>query len=164
MDGEQDGKDGIWTTLRFLEKCHPGIRAIYRYWDGKRRGRRMPARSDFDPVLEVPRLLRHMILVDVHGNPLRLVYRLVGTGETEMRGDDPTGKDVTQNFFGKDLETVLSNYNCVIENRSYLYRNDPVMRPGGWHVYSERLFMPLSTDGEAVDMIMVYTVWKDWTR
>lgn len=164
MDREQDGGDGIWKTPRFLEKCHPGIRAVYRYWDGKRRGRGMPARSDFDPVLEVPRLLRHLILVDVHHDPLRLAYRLVGTGEAEMRGSDPTGKDVTQGFFGKDLETVLANYRYVIENRSFLYRNDPVARPGGWHIYSERLFMPLSENGETVDMIMIYTVWKHWAR
>src|SRR3954465_8270682 len=35
------------------------------YWESKRAGRRMPARRDLDPVLEIPNLLRWIILVDV---------------------------------------------------------------------------------------------------
>lgn len=32
----------------------PDIAAFYDYWDGKRRGRDMPARADIDPLEIVP--------------------------------------------------------------------------------------------------------------
>jgi hypothetical protein len=35
---------------------------LYRYWDGRRNGRLMPARRDIDPV-DFPALLRHVSLI-----------------------------------------------------------------------------------------------------
>ena len=50
------------------------------YWESKRSGRRMPARRDFDPVFEVPRLLPWIVLVDVLHEPLDFRFRLIGSG------------------------------------------------------------------------------------
>ena len=160
MADEQDETGGTWTTEAFLAQCHADIRTIFAYWDGKRRGRPMPARRDLDPVLDIPRLLPNLMLVDVHRSPFRLTYRLVGTGEVEYRGGDPTGKDVAEHFFGRSRTITLFNYASVIERRAYLYRSDPTPTPDGWHVNSEIIFLPLSADGETVDMIMVYRVWQ----
>ena len=160
MSGEQDGADGIWTTAAFLARCAPEIRTIFEYWNGKRGNRRMPARRDLDPVLEIPQLLPSLTLVDVHHDPFRLIYRLVGTVEAQRRGNDPTGKDVLRHFFGTKMATPLFNYTSVIERRSFLYRADPIPTRDGWHVNVARLFLPLSDDGETVDIVMLYRVWE----
>src|SRR3546814_13207096 len=89
MPQQPDGADGIWTTEAFLGRCHPDIRSIFDYWNGRRRGRRMPARGDFDPLLETPRLLPTLSLVDAHRPPFRPTSRLVGTTEVQNVGCAP---------------------------------------------------------------------------
>ncbi len=80
------------------------VLAGFRYWDGKRQGRPVPARGDLDPVIEIPTLLPHIILFDVRRDPLDFRFRLVGTNVrrnlsrdyvghwfTEFPNYDPTG-------------------------------------------------------------------------
>src|SRR5687768_5977288 len=50
------------------------------YWESKRAGRAMPARRDLDPVLEIPKLVPWVVLVDVLRDPLDFRFRLIGTG------------------------------------------------------------------------------------
>ena len=66
------------------------IRGIYKYWDSKRQGRRMPSRADMDPV-EISEYLSNVILVDVFYEPLWFRYWLVGKDSAKKRGFDPTG-------------------------------------------------------------------------
>ena len=62
------------------------------YWESKRAGRRMPARRDLDPVLEIPNLLRWIILVDVLRDPLDFRYRVIGSGVVDRSRQNYTGK------------------------------------------------------------------------
>src|SRR5215510_13054763 len=72
------------------------IRALFEYWRSKRQGRTMPACADLDPS-ELKMMLPSMILVDVvydATGKADFVYRLLGTHEVEVRGENPTGKRV----------------------------------------------------------------------
>ena len=73
-----------------IQSRNERIRGIYKYWDSKRQGRRMPSTTDMDPV-EIPEYLSNVILVDVFYEPLWFRYRLVGTDSVKNRGFDPTG-------------------------------------------------------------------------
>ncbi len=53
------------------------------------RGRTLPSRWDIDPI-EIPRLLPHIMLVDVMG-PSLYRYRLVGTEIATTMGVNATG-------------------------------------------------------------------------
>jgi hypothetical protein len=53
------------------------------------RGRALPSRSDIDPI-EIPRLLPHIMLVDVMG-PGLYRYRLVGTEIATAMGVNARG-------------------------------------------------------------------------
>lgn len=151
--------NGTWRTLDFLSDCDMDLRALYEYWDAKRETRPMPARRDLDPV-DFPRLLPNISLVDVGSDPLRLTYRLVGTNEVNKLGYDPTGQEVGEHFFGSSSHDVVDTFRQVIDGQIAVYRNDPVEDPTDWHVQSERLYLPLSDDGHAVNMVMVYVVWR----
>lgn len=66
-----------------VDSATPLLRSVHAYWDGKRRGRRMPARADLDPA-EIKLLLPHLVLMDVLRDaspdwPLDFRYRLIGT-------------------------------------------------------------------------------------
>jgi len=138
------------------------LRVMFDYWRSKRAGRRMPARSDLDPS-EIKALLPNMILVDVvydaAGN-VDLVYRLAGTREVEVRGEDPTGKRVADAFCGPSLENVLGCYLSVVEGRQPFVDDDYFVRDGDDFADEANIFLPLSNDGERINMILVYTAYR----
>ena len=93
------------------------LRQLHRYWDGKRAGRAMPARSDIDPT-EIPALLPHIALIGVEKGPPRLYYRLIGTHIVEALGRDNTGKYFEEAFQGQMLEDITRVYDAVITSRA----------------------------------------------
>ena len=81
---------------------------------------------------------------------------LVGTRAVEYRGRDPTGKRVSEAFYGTTLEEALQTYQSVIDSREPLFRDDPMQREDYKQIREERLFLPFSEYGETVDLILVY--------
>jgi hypothetical protein len=148
------------TSLDFLERCRASTAAFYRYWDEKRRGRAMPARADIDP-LEMKPWLKGTALVDVARDPTApngyaLRYRLVGSRPTLLRGQDVTGMRVEIAYFGANRDAALENYRLVIEGKTLVYDWDRTPSADGFAREGETLLLPLSTDGETVDMVLVY--------
>jgi hypothetical protein len=135
------------------------LRAIYAYWDDKRRGRLMPSRVDIDP-LELKPFLPQLVLLDVEGDPPRFRYRLVGTEVTEVRRGlpkcDPTGEFVDAVTHHQGTSAVLGHYRRVVAEQkpsldagTYAQSQE---RP--WARFS-RLVLPLSTDDVRVNMLLV---------
>ena len=93
--------------LEFPPTCHPTTVALYEYWLGTCGDRRMPMRSNIDPTNMPRRVLPGISIVEVVQDDRRYVYRLIGTGEVEVRGNDPTGKSVLEGFFGPSAEDAL---------------------------------------------------------
>ena len=111
--------------MKFPKICHPDTIALYNYWLAKSGNRTMPARADIDPVEMPKQLLPGICIVDVVADERRYVYRLVGTGEVEVRGNDPTGKSVQEGFFGPSAENALGYYDKVAETRAPLLDPTP---------------------------------------
>jgi len=143
-----------WT-----EHCHPDIRAMYRYWLEKKGQRAMPSRADIDPS-EIKRFLPHVTLVDVVDDERRYVYRLVGTKEVELRGNDPTGQSVLAGYFAVSSDDALVHYDATRQSRAPHYVADPFQAVDRY-VGEEDLFLPLSDDGETVNIIMVFSTVRD---
>lgn len=148
------------TSLDFLARCRPETAAFYRYWDGKRGDRLMPARADIEP-LEMKPWLRGTALIDVKRDPqalngYALRYRLIGSRPTMLRGKDVTGMRVETGYFGASLEAALENYRLVIEQKTLVYDWDRTPTDDGFAREGETLLLPLSSDGETVDMVLVY--------
>jgi hypothetical protein len=142
-------------TPETLAESHQSIRDLHGYWDAKRGGRAMPARADIDPT-ELKRYLPDVILIDVVEDVRRYVYRLVGTHEVEMRGSDPTGKPVGEAFYAESADDTMALLDRVVQSKA------PVLYHGTYQPTRTRiqeedtLFLPLSKDGSAVNMILVY--------
>jgi hypothetical protein len=150
-----------WSTDQ-LTGCHSSLRALHDYWEAQRGTRSMPARADIDPI-DLKSLLPLLILIDVVPDPRRYVYRLVGTQEVEMRGADPTGKPVTEAYYGESPEETTCYLDRVVRTRQpVLYRG--TYQPLRTRVQQEDvLYLPLSQDGQTVNMIMVLG-HTDWVR
>jgi hypothetical protein len=142
--------------------CHPAILKMLAFWAGKRQGRTMPRRSDIDPA-ELVGMLPNIILVDVVDDARRFVYRLVGTGEVQVRGHDPTGKSVREGYFAATPELAEANYEKVRNSRAPFYEEDK-FQVVDRYVSEANLFLPLSDDNETVNKILVFSINRDLYR
>lgn len=138
------------------ERCYPDTLAFYRYWLSKvRPPRTMPSRADLDPA-EMVRWLPCLQLIDVFENPRRLVYRLVGESEVRVRGYNPTGREVSVAAIGQGTSDPLGNYGIVINQRLPVYDWSKIQHPQGFLISQECILLPLSDDGEHVNMVVTY--------
>jgi len=131
----------------------PLLRQVLAYWEGKRGRREMPARRDID-VVEIPRLLPHIILIDVLRDPLDFRYRLIGSGVREILRRDYTGKLFSE-IPGKGRNSIIwGNCERVVATRRPFSRTPPYVGPKQDVQPHENLLLPLSENGVTVDMIL----------
>ena len=91
---------------------------MYKYWQAECGEREMPARSDIDPAEMPKRFLPRICIGDVVADGRRYVYRLVGTGDVEVRRNDPTGKSILEVSFGPSAADALSCYDRVVKSKA----------------------------------------------
>lgn len=135
------------------------LRRLYQYWTMKRGTRRFPARRDIDP-LDFAYVLGHVMLIDVAHNPLRFSFRLYGSALLDRhQATDMTGRDLDDH--------------PRPEFRRYLRAEwtDTITRAAPSHGFFDRLVdddlrnfeslrLPLSSDGETIDMLLVCAVFR----
>ncbi len=145
-----------------LANLPDSIGQLLAYWQSKRQGRAMPSRADIEPA-EIKTFLPLSILVDVtydeRGEP-DFTYRLVGTREVEIRGSDPTGRRVAEAYHGPSVENVIGCYRQVVDSRAPFLDDEYFVREGDNFADEANLFLPLSNDGERVNMVMVFTAYR----
>lgn len=120
----------------------------------------MPSRADIDPI-EIPKLLPHVMLVE-RGDDGRYRYRLIGTENARAHGINATGRFLDEVLPGPDYAAhVLALYDECVDRRRALYSEclffSPARREPERH--TKVLFLPLSPDGETVNMIFVIQVF-----
>lgn len=132
---------------------HQRLRQLYVYWKSRCGDRRMPSRSDIDP-LDLPALLPFIFLVDVLSDPRDFRFRLAGTHFRDAVGTEFTGRLIGEVFppsFGAEVHYYWSE--CV--NRS-----EPAVGSGAlWiaernHVTWKGIVLPLSPDASSVNMLL----------
>lgn len=142
-----------------LPFADPRLEAAYSYWLGKAASRPMPRRADIDPA-EIPKLLRDIMLVDVLPDG-RYRYRLIGTANTEAHGVSATGRYLDEVLPGDEYKAhVLRLYDECVRERRALYSECLFLASDGAPArHTKVLFLPLSEDGEAVNMVVVVQVF-----
>lgn len=131
---------------------HPRLMQLYEYWNDKRGNRSMPSRADLDP-LDLRALLPNIALVDIEEGPRRYRYRLVGTALIAVLGQDLTGKYLDQmpmlfrRFAGNAYDELMAR---KAPTYAVFDTNLPLLRT----VRYKRLMLPLSADGQRVNMVI----------
>ncbi|RMF15294.1 MAG: PAS domain-containing protein [Alphaproteobacteria bacterium] len=131
-----------------------GGRVLHRWWHGARRGRRMPSRSDFSPRI-MGRHLGGMVLHDVsHGEEPDFRVRLAGSDLVDIMNFDPTGLPMCEVPNGAP---IIARYRWVVrERRPYMCLDLPLDWANKDYRSYSTLVMPLSDDGERVDMLIAH--------
>ena len=130
---------------------NPVLAGTLAYWRGKRAGRALPSRRDIDPV-EVPALLPHLQLIETAAGRFR--YRLIGTALAEAFGRDYTGHYLDELFAGGRADTMGDVYRSIVETRRPAFLRSRYLTTKSVDLVANRLYLPLSDDGEQVNMIL----------
>jgi hypothetical protein len=152
------GSTRVVDGAGFLSFCSPWISGFYGLWDAKRNGARMPARSRFD-IAELKPWLGWIAMFDVMHEALAdghdFKYRLVGSNFVRHHGRDPTGRRVSESALTNDRQLTLDNLRAICASGAPRYRDDPVQCVDLRTYTPPRLYLPLSDDGEVVDIVMM---------
>ncbi len=130
------------------------------YWHAKRGSRRFPSRADLDP-LDFRYMLGDVALVDVIGDPPQFRFRLYGSHLVERLGTDLTGKTPGDHPDPVLVEFMDRTYRQVVaERRPTMSRRRAIGRTNRAFHY-EILRLPLSADGEHVNMLLIALEFTD---
>ena len=135
------------------------LQAGYAYWQSKAADGRLPCRAQIDPT-EIPKLLPHVMLVEVADGRYR--YRLIGTENERAQGINATGRFIDEVLKGPEYkEQVLGLYDTVVRERRPVYSEMLFLSPeiGAIERHTKVLFMPLSDDGDAVNLVFVMQIF-----
>jgi hypothetical protein len=136
--------------IPFAEVRAGVVHELDAYWRSKRGDKDIPSWSDIDPS-EMKRVLPCLFVVEIHRNPFRVYYRLVGTRASLFRGD-LTGRflDEIEECTVKAKEELANFYRLVAEERRPAYCADEVSLGGGPRSFFGGIF-PLAPAGGRVD-------------
>ena len=138
---------------------HPGLRALYEYWERCRPVDGLPGRQHLDP-LDIPGLLPNLLLIDVLSSD-NFRYRLVGTALSRRVGRDTTGLSIVEAYPDDDWEEIHPDYLYVLDKQKPCLRWTAVTDSRGKSQAYQRLLLPLAGDGRNVDMILAAAYWLE---
>jgi hypothetical protein len=151
----------IAPATEMMPFTDPRLEQAYEYWRRKAAGRQLPRRRDIDPV-EIPKLLADVMLVDVEPDG-RYRYRLIGTENTQAHGMKATGRYLDEVLPGREYRNhVLALYDEAVQKKQALYSECLFLSPERLapERHTKVLFMPLSEDGETVNMVFVLQIFR----
>lgn len=130
----------------------PRIARLHAYWCARRGERAMPARADLDPA-DFAYILGNVVLVEVHGPPFRLRYRLHGVNLVARDGYDMTGRWLHDHPEPEYRARIEQTYGEVARSGRLAHGIRDIVVDGRARRY-ETLVLPLGRDGAIVDMIL----------
>jgi hypothetical protein len=154
------GLDLSGSVVVLASMMHERLAAALAYWEGKRAGRRLPSRRDIDPLLEIPRLLPWVILVDVLKDPLDFRLRIIGQEIVDRARRNFTGCRFSELPHAGPESLLWKHRALVVETREPLVGSLPYVGPQDRIGGVSELFLPLSMDDCAVRMILSVVVFN----
>jgi hypothetical protein len=139
------------------------LQALYQYWNSRRGDRRMPGRADIDPA-QIPKLLPHIMMYTVVAGG-GYTIRLVGESIVAFVGVNATGRAAGSIMPPRATEILHKVLDNVVAERAPAFR----LGKAHWHQDKthrefEACFLPLSTDGATVDIILCGVIFSDRLR
>jgi len=123
------------------------------YWQSKLRGRMMPARRDIDPI-EMKPWLGNLMLIEFPPDPMQYRVRLDGVNIQQFYGNSREGKGVEAMTSEDERRIILPQYIVVLERKQPAYYETAFITSEGIPTSQRKLLLPLSDDGEQVNMIL----------
>lgn len=144
----------VSSPLGEAEIRDPRLKTLYAYWKAKAGARRMPARKDLDAI-EMKEWLGNLMLLDFPtGRFIEFRYRLEGTNIEAFYDARRTGRGVEAMTAESERKSVLPQWEGVFERGRPAYYESDILSSEGKLARQSKLLLPLSEDGEHVNMIL----------
>lgn len=128
---------------------------IFRIWAAKCAEGKLPGRQDIHPA-DFKKYLPTISLIDVTDDPARYRVRLAGTALRDLYRKEITGKTLDQVFEGE----VLDYWQRTLDDVQVQAKPSAGAAPLDWrgkdHLVQVWLRLPLSSDGQNVNMILAF--------
>ena len=133
------------------------LRNIYSIWDEKRQSRTMPARNDLLPRA-LGRCLRNVSLIGIPPGDRDYEFRVIGDVHVQAYGKRMSDLIAVAPGFGRVMKATLDT---VFNTRAPLAFRGMIGRDAGdaRFVWLETIYLPLGAVNDAVDHIIVATVY-----
>jgi hypothetical protein len=147
---------GIHNEIDPQNLQNPVLAFLKKYWDAKRGDRKMPSRADINPA-DMKEHLGWIILLDVLPDYSDFRYRTIGTRVTQYFLADSTGRTLRE-VFGSYGDAAVNGVLAVHRKAAQDQLAVRAYGGAGWLGRSfldfDALFLPLSDDGAAANMIL----------
>ncbi|HEV8392380.1 MAG TPA: PAS domain-containing protein, partial [Dongiaceae bacterium] len=84
---DHPASDTIYESAESIRSPH--ILEMLSYWRSKVVDGRLPRPADIDPT-EIPKLIASIVICELEDNPFRVRYRLAGTRQVHILGNELT--------------------------------------------------------------------------
>jgi hypothetical protein len=125
------------------------------YWKFKFVDGRIPSRQGIEP-LDIPALLPQIILLDVTREPWNFRFRLIGTNVVYHLAQDWTGSWFDEIPHMAAPSRIFNSCMDVATSGEALRSQTPYVGPHAKFVTAEDIILPLASDGETVDKLLVF--------
>lgn len=135
---------------------HPRFHDMLDYLSGVAPPGRLPGRQHVDPC-DLRQVITLVNLVDVEPGEAgpRFRYRLVGERQRQAAGRAITGLTVEEAVVPALVPRVQANMTLATTSRLPVYDRFPMPHPDRQFIDSQRMYHPLASDGETVDMLLI---------
>jgi hypothetical protein len=134
--------------------ANPQLRAFRDLWESKRRDGKLPGRGDFDIDDFVP-FMGRLAMLDVVDGGRDFRFRLYGTVIVEEYKKEMTGK-LASEFRADFVGPIMTGYKAAHDTKRPYVDTIDIDAPDMHYVW-DRIVVPLASDGETVDVILVYS-------
>lgn len=149
-----DGAGDVSNALGFSDMTSPLVQALSAYWQQIRGHHDLPAKADLDPA-QIRKLLPYLTIEELHRDPLRVRFRLVGTEQARFAAMDYTGYWLHELPWRPDvIVDLLGNYRRLIAAHAPIFGAARYAWNDGYVKTFEWALFPLSTDGRTIDHIV----------
>ncbi|MGO1117812.1 PAS domain-containing protein [Rhodovibrionaceae bacterium A322] len=148
-NGVNEGDEDL-SRLLSISEVH---RTVFDYWSSLKGETPLPLKSSFDPISLV-KVLPHVVMRQVHRDPLDFQFRVFGTRIAKEVGHDPTGTYQSQDPRYCEGNFLWRECAVIVESKGYYALPIPYAGPNRQIKTSSSLSLPLSNDGQEVDYIL----------
>jgi hypothetical protein len=142
------------SGLELSDLTSPLVLALNEYWNSLRGAGGIPAKASFDPA-QVKRLLPYLTVEEIHREPLRVRFRLVGTEQARFAAMDYTGRWLHElPWHPNVIVDLLRNYRRLIATRAPVFGASRYAWSDGFEKAFEWALFPLTRDGAEVDHVI----------
>lgn len=119
-------------------------------WSNLKQGNQFPTRQSIDP-LEFRALLPYLSIIELHDNPFRVYYRLVGTEVARFAEEDFSNKWLHETGWDPKYQTVnLAIYKRLWDTKAPVFGLSTVEWDKAKEYVFEWALFPLAADGETI--------------